>query len=404
MKKEIKVVIGASYGDEGKGLMTDYLCTENSPERYQCLTVLHNGGSQRGHTVISADDRRHVFHHLGSGTFAGSDTYFADSFIINPLVFAEEHKELNPDINIYCSSYCKFSTPFDMMLNQIIEDSRGERRHGSCGYGIWETIVRYNNSKTVDFSEFMVMNNADKVNYLKNIRDKYMVERLKEVGVNRIPPEWEDIVYDDGIIVHFIDDCNYFEKVVEICWGDSKYCEYPYNFGGDSEVNIFERYPCIVFEGGQGLLLSQSETNPHTTPSFTGAENPVRIIKQRIFGEKHIEVCYVTRSYLTRHGVGDFPQECTKSEINPDMIDRTNVPNDYQGTLRYGRIDTDELKQRIQADFEKFSQLDADISLAVTHLNETDGKLITTEGEKSPECIGIDKIYYSYNEKMPSEH
>lgn len=100
MDREIKVVIGASYGDEGKGFMTDYFCKKADKP---CITVLHNGGSQRGHTVISPDGRRHVFHHFGSGTFNGSDTYFADSFIVNPMVFAQEYKELNPDINIYCS-------------------------------------------------------------------------------------------------------------------------------------------------------------------------------------------------------------------------------------------------------------------------------------------------------------
>lgn len=383
MVREIKVVIGASYGDEGKGLMTDYFCGKAEKP---CITVLHNGGSQRGHTVINLDGLRHVFHHLSSGTFSDSDTYFADSFIINPLVFAEEHRELSPDINIYCSPKCMWSTPFDMMLNQIIEDSRGDKRHGSCGYGIWETIVRYNNSKTINFTDFIAMSIADKIKYLENIRDNYMSERLKDVGVN-IPPEWEDIVYNDGIIEHFLDDCNYFNSIV-------KYAEI-----------IPETYQYIVFEGGQGLLLSQDEKNPHTTPSFTGAENPVRIIDTMVTGEKHIEVCYVTRTYLTRHGAGSFPQECAKSEINPDMIDKTNVPNDYQGTLRYGKIDTDELKQRISADFDKFREFEnVKISLAVTHMDETHGKLITTEGEKSSECIGIDKIYCSYSEKLPSEH
>lgn len=383
MEREIKIIIGASYGDEGKGLMTDYFCGKTDKP---CITVLHNGGSQRGHTVVGKDSLRHVFHHLSSGTFAGSDTYFADSFIINPMIFVQEYTELKPDIKIYCSMYCMWSTPFDMMLNQIIEDSRGKKRHGSCGYGIWETIVRYNNSETISFPDFMLMSITDKIKYLKNIRDNYMAERLKDVGVN-IPPEWKDIVYNDGIIEHFIDDCDFFASNV-------KYVN----------RNILEKYPYIVFEGGQGLLLSQDKENPHTTPSFTGAENPVRIIS-KLRGSNNIEVCYVTRTYLTRHGAGEFPQECAKYEINPNMVDKTNVPNDWQGTLRYGKIDISELRQRIYSDFAKFSEFNnAELSLAVTHLNETDGKLITVDGEKASVSIGIDKIYYSYSEKMPSKY
>lgn len=44
-EREIKVVIGASYGDEGKGLMTDFFCKDALDKGKECLTVLHNGGS-----------------------------------------------------------------------------------------------------------------------------------------------------------------------------------------------------------------------------------------------------------------------------------------------------------------------------------------------------------------------
>lgn len=378
MVRDIKVVIGASYGDEGKGFMTNYFCRNADKP---CITVLHNGGSQRGHTVISKDGLRHVFHHLSSGTFSGSDTYFADSFIINPLVFADEYSKLNPKTKIYCSIDCMWSTPFDMMLNQIIEDSRGDSRHGSCGYGIWETIVRYKNSDTMPFRDFMFLNAGSKTAYLKKIREKYMPERLKSAGIYRIPEKWQDIIQNDNLITGFINDCIFFDSSIIY-----------------SDTGVLENYPCVIFEGGQGLLLSQSETNPHTTPSYTGAENPVRIIKT-LNGTNNIEVSYVTRSYLTRHGAGGFSHECTKAEINPDMTDKTNVPNDYQGAIRYGKINIPELRQRIMNDFTKFSGFENMVlSVAVTHLNETDGKLVTSDGMENPENIGTENMYKFYSE------
>ena len=53
MKQKIKIeaVIGANYGDEGKGLLTDFICKNNSDS----LVVMTNGGSQRGHTVEHED-------------------------------------------------------------------------------------------------------------------------------------------------------------------------------------------------------------------------------------------------------------------------------------------------------------------------------------------------------------
>lgn len=48
------------------------------------------------------------------------------------------------------------------------------------------------------------------------------------------------------------------------------------------------------------------------------------------------EICYITRSYFTRHGAGAFPTECDKNVINPNIIDETNSYNDYQQIIRYG--------------------------------------------------------------------
>ena len=90
MVKKISVVIGASYGDEGKGLVTDAITNIDE----STLNVLTNGGAQRGHTVVTPDGVRHVFHHFGSGTFKGAITYFPSSFIVNPIVFKKEMQEL----------------------------------------------------------------------------------------------------------------------------------------------------------------------------------------------------------------------------------------------------------------------------------------------------------------------
>ena len=83
----IKVVIGANFGDEGKGLITDYFCNQATSQDETCIVVMSNGGAQRGHTVVTPDGTRHVFKHFGSGTIAGADTYCIDDFILNPMTF-----------------------------------------------------------------------------------------------------------------------------------------------------------------------------------------------------------------------------------------------------------------------------------------------------------------------------
>ena len=86
--QNVKVIIGASYGDEGKGLATDFF---GSREKGDVINVLTNGGPQRGHTVELSDGRRHVFRHFGAASFRRAATYYAEQFLINPMEFVREY-------------------------------------------------------------------------------------------------------------------------------------------------------------------------------------------------------------------------------------------------------------------------------------------------------------------------
>ena len=87
---------------------------------------------------------------------------------------------------------------------------------------------------------------------------------------------------------------------------------------------------------------------------------------------REIEVCYVSRTYLTRHGDGCFEHEMAKENINPRMYDFTNIPNINQGALRYGKLDTQELRKRIDADFGQTALKTRHYikSVMLTHWNE----------------------------------
>lgn len=356
--KKAKVVIGANYGDEGKGLMTDYFAHAAELAHERCIVVCSNGGSQRGHTVVTPNGERHVFHHFGSGSFCGADTYLSEDFIVNPLVFEKEYREFQQfghPVRIYVNGRCRFTTPFDMFINQIAEESRGEKRHGSCGIGIWETIVRYE-TFSWDLGTAISMKDEELTAYLLRIRDEYLPNRLRELGVHTISREWEDLIGSDGLIRQFLQDFRFMCSKMKL-----------------ENNHVLNHYDTLIFENGQGLLLDQNikEFNEHTTPSNTGLENPKKIINN-VFEEDEIdvEVCYVTRTYLTRHGAGPLPTECAKECINSTMTDLTNVPNPHQGTLRYGWLREEELKKRILDDFGK--QNSWELSAAVTHINEYD--------------------------------
>ena len=356
--KDIKIVIGANFGDCGKGLMTDYFS-----QKPNSIVVCSNGGAQRGHTVTTPDGIRHVFHHFGSGTFNHASTYLSEDFIVNPIIFKQEYDELMKlgyIPNAYINQNCMLTTPFDMMANQIIEENRGKNKHGSCGLGIFETIKRYKAGIT------------DVDNHIR----EYYLEQFERENIT-LTDEWSRIFLDNGIFEHFLDDWDFMNN-------------HSLAISNNYFLNQFDN---IIFEAAQGLLLDQNNTEyfPHLTPSNTGIKNPKRIIENVEWNDKiNVETCYVSRTYLTRHGAGKFPSECNKRFINEYMFDKTNVPNPFQDTLRYGTLDLGELYSRCSKDIGNFGDKK---SIAITHFNEYDW-----DNDKLIELFKDWNIYYSDGE------
>ena len=120
-----------------------------------------------------------------------------------------------------------------------------------------------------------------------------------------------------------------------------------------------------VFEGAQGLLLSQDnkENFPHVTRSYTGRRNVRELCNQ--VGINEIETYYISRTYLTKHGAGPLKGE------NPNLRyeDDTNVDHPWQGTIRFAPLDTEELYQRCAKDFGS-----SEFKLVLTHCDQTDPK------------------------------
>lgn len=370
-----KAVIGANYGDEGKGLMVDYFTLNSN----RSLVILTNGGAQRGHTVNHKSLGHHVFHHYGSGTLNGADTYCSKFFMINPLVILKEFDELKREFNItpllYIDKDCRFTTPWDMMVNQF--DAEDNNHHRTCGMGIFNTLTRYackeNNSKTI--GEYLNLDNDQKVRYLKDIRELYK-DRISIIEKNK------NLYYNDNILNNFFNDLNQLlnnSNMIRIV-------------DGLSDVLLNNSYKDIVFENAQGLNLSWSNDpilKEYTTPSITGVSCLNELLKG--IDNYNLEVCYVTRSYITRHGDGPLNDEVDPCQLNPYIVEKTNLCNRYQGQLRYGCMDQN-LENRVLVDFNKLDKKilsNSKMSIAITHLDEVDFE--------NKEILNKYNIYKSYS-------
>lgn len=354
--KTADVVIGANFGDEGKGLMTDYYAAKSDS-----VVVRFNGGAQAGHTVVTPDGIRHVFSHIGSGSFAGAETFLSRYFVCNPLLFRKEWDVLSPKCDIpqiHVDAAAIVTTPYDMMINQIAEDMRGNSRHGSCGMGFGETIERcQHGSLALSYSD--LSDTASLRTKLAKIRKEWLPQRLAALGFATLPEKWRERVASAGIVDKFIEDTAFFLQATK---------QAAASFLGDTKKHI-------VFEGAQGLMLDQTRgIFPHVTRSHTGLKNVLPLAIDASIGE--MNVTYVTRAYLTRHGAGPLENE-EKSPPAAGIKDETNVLNDWQGSLRYALIEIETLSGFIRGDLaEATGGIKITPVLAVTCIDQMD-ELVT---------------------------
>jgi len=89
---------------------------------------------------------------------------------------------------------------------------------------------------------------------------------------------------------------------------------------------------------------------------------------QRQIGFELDEVVYVSRSYLTRHG--EDPNFDGSTDPLPGVEDRTNLPNDWQGTLRYQELSLWDVSARVDADVAANNVPQESIRFAFTHADQ----------------------------------
>ena len=328
-------VIGAGFGDEGKGLITDYLARQVKDP----LVCRFNGGSQAGHTVVDGN-RRHIFGHVGAGTFAGGSTYLAKNFIVNPLVAERELRELQAKGKsvsyVLAHPEAQVTTIYDMAINTLVELSRGSRRHGSCGMGINETVTRGEKFARLTVGALENASRGSLAASLRNIAEHWVPRRLEEL---RLAPAdiWAaqrtarhiEVLVDDNYAHHA-------EALRQTATAALSAC-----------VPLTEE-TSVILEGAQGLRLDEFLGEfPHVTRSVTGLPYAWEAAAELDVTE--LQPIYVTRCYTTRHGAGPLPHE-GEFITDRELSDTTNVVNPWQGHLRYAPLDIDALKSFIDKD------------------------------------------------------
>lgn len=334
-----KAVIGLGFGDEGKGCVTEYLCSQNPQDS---LVVRFSGGQQAAHTVFKPDVN-HVFHHFGSGTLSGCPTYWSEYCTFNPWTWWTEHRELSKKgivPRFYVNPSCPVTTFYDMYP----KPGSREMEHGTCGHGIYRTKIRHP-QVPITVADLLLIT-EDEVEC--GVLDEKIEAVRKFYGADYI---------DHGI---------YWDAVFNM------------KMFLNSEVWVIDRPPYaenLIFEGSQGLMLDEHiGYMPHCTPSDITPRNAMKFA--------HLDEIYlVTRAYQTRHGNGPMTNE--KLPVKPKHNEHeTCVFNEFQGEFRSTVLDLDMLRHAKREGIDKVIPRDTRIHLVVTCIDQLEEPTLTRGSQR----------------------
>lgn len=278
------VVLGAQWGDEGKGKMTDYLAEGAD------VIVRYQGGNNAGHTVVIGENE-YKLHLIPSGIlYSGKINIIGNGVVIDPKALIDEInylKDLKVEINnkkLFISDRAHVIMPYHRLMDSLKEKWRGNKSIGTTGRGIGPCYT--------DKMERSGIRICDLIN------DKVFKERLKE-----------SLDLKNEIITKvFGGDALSFDEIYEEY---SKYADFIRPFVVDTSVKIFNEMKDnkkVLFEGAQGTLLDiDYGTYPYVTSSNTiagGVPSGAGIGPNKV-----TNIVGIAKAYTTRVGEGPFPTE-----------------------------------------------------------------------------------------------
>ncbi len=364
----MKAVIGMGFGDEGKGRVVDYICSKVDDPR----VIRYSGGHQAAHHVIT-EDKDHVFHNFGSGTFQNAPTMWSRFCTVEPMGLMREYKDLKYygiEPTLYIDRRCPVTTPYDIQANF---EREAKLRHGSCTAGFGNTIQREEDFYHLRFGDLF----------------NETVFKIKMDQISRY------YYYSQNVSNEFIE--NFLKACKEIT--DEKLCSIaPIEFFKHSEGWDRPYWDNIIFEGSQGLLLDQHfGFFPNVSRSNIGSKNIMKLLGADV----PLDYFLVTRAYQTRHGNGPMTNEDIAHNIKENPYE-LNFESAGMGKFKRSILDLDLLKYSIYG-CDSMIRNSENKTLVITCLDlvkdeykfTEKGKLITCSNEN----VFIERICKSLNIK-----
>ncbi|MGI5902400.1 MAG: adenylosuccinate synthase [Desulfitobacteriia bacterium] len=276
------VLVGAQWGDEGKGKITDFLAEKAD------MVVRYQGGNNAGHTVV-IKDQTYRLHLIPSGIFYPEKIcVIGNGVVIDPQVLIQELEYLEErgvsTANLKISSNAHLILAYHKLLDVLEEEFRAEHKIGTTKRGIGPAYKDKASRTGIRVADLMDKEFfTQKLAY--NLKEKNLI--LSKI-YGRKGFDLEDLLGEY---------LNYAEKIK------------PYVTDTSLEVNAYlDRGKKVLFEGAQGTLLDLD----HGTYPYVTSSNPIAgaaCIGAGVGPTRIKKVVGVVKSYTTRVGEGPFPTE-----------------------------------------------------------------------------------------------
>ena len=299
-------IVGAQWGDEGKGKIVDHLCSKfDAVLRFQ-------GGHNAGHTIIIGKEK-FILSILPSGLIRNKLSIIGSSVVIDPVHFLKEinilkkKKIIISNKNLKIANNASLLLPFHSIIDQVREKKLSKKKIGTTGRGIgpcYEDKIARRGLKIYDLEDLNIL--RDRLKNLVNFHNIF----LKNLSKKRISFD-ETFKLLKSIRKKFLP---FSVDVSEFI--NSKY--------------FFKKK--FLFEGAQGVMLDID----HGTFPFVTSSNTIPAIAAVSIGIKPSKIGHilgVVKAYTTRVGEGPFPTEI-KSNLGLELAKKGREYGSVTGRLR----------------------------------------------------------------------
>lgn len=278
------VLLGAQWGDEGKGKVTDYLAQKAS------MVVRYQGGNNAGHTVVVGDNEFKLRLIPSGILYPDTTCIIGNGVVIDPRVLLKELAYLQEKgvdtSHLYISERAHVIMPYHILIDTLEEESKGDAKIGTTKNGIGPCYMDKSARVGIRMIDLL-----DKEEFAARLQNVLAQKNKLLVKLYDAKPFDFDALYNEY--------CGYADQLRQYVTDTSLLIDTALKKGDN-----------VVFEGAQGTLLDLD----HGTYPYVTSSNPVAssaCVGAGIGPVNITDVLGIVKAYTTRVGEGPFPTELT---------------------------------------------------------------------------------------------